>query len=75
MAVTKENYFALETGKEYMSVSLFKSFIKCEAKTIAELNGEWEEENKDAFLLGSYVHAWSEGALEEFKRASRNVFY
>ena len=68
MTVTKENYFALETDKEYMSVSLFKSFIKCEAKTMAKLNGEWEEENKDAFLLGSYVHAWSEGTLEEFKK-------
>jgi hypothetical protein len=50
-----------------MSVSLFKSFKQCEAKTMAKLNGEWEDSNKDALLLGSYVHAWSEGTLEEFK--------
>ncbi|WP_254904611.1 PD-(D/E)XK nuclease-like domain-containing protein [Clostridium tyrobutyricum] len=50
-----------------MSVSLFKSFKQCEAKTMAKLNREWEGSNKDALLLGSYVHAWSEGSLEEFK--------
>lgn len=67
MPVTKENYFTPENDKEYMSVSLFKSFKKCEAKTMAKLNSEWEDDNKDALLLGSYVHAWSEGTLEQFK--------
>lgn len=67
MPVTKENYFTPENDKEYMSVSLFKNFKQCEAKTMAKLNGEWEDSNKDALLLGSYVHAWSEGSLEQFK--------
>lgn len=68
MVLNKSNYFVPESDKEYMSVSLFKSFKQCEAKTIAKLNGEWEDDNKDALLLGSYVHAWSEGTLEDFKR-------
>jgi hypothetical protein len=69
--VNKENYYSKEVNKEYMSVSLFKSFLEdyggCEARTIAIMNGEWEEQPNPAFVLGSYVHAWNEGKLEEFK--------
>src|SRR3712207_5772965 len=55
-----------------MSVSLFKSFLEeyggCEAKAIATLKGEWQEPPNPAFLIGQYVHSWSEGKLEEFKK-------
>lgn len=74
MPLTKDNYFTNDSDKEYMSVSLFKSFKQCEAKTIAKLNGEWEDVNKDALLLGSYVHAWSEGTLEEFKKEHPEMY-
>lgn len=74
MNLNKENYFTNEMDKEYMSVSLFKSFKQCEAKTMAKLNGEWEDDNKDALLLGSYVHAWSEGTLDEFKEEHPEMY-
>ncbi len=55
-----------------MSVSLFKSFLEeyngCEARTMAVLNGSWEEIKPDSFLVGNYVHAWNQGTLEEFKK-------
>ncbi len=70
MSLTKENYHSLETNKKYMSNSLFKSFLPqydgCEARTMAILNRKWEKDDKDAFLLGGYVHAWNEGTLKEY---------
>ncbi|AJA42562.1 hypothetical protein phiCT453B_10 (endogenous virus) [Clostridium phage phiCT453B] len=74
MILNKYNYFSIEADREYFSVSQFKSFKQCEAKTIAKLNGEWEEGRNEAFLLGSYVHAWSEGTLEEFKTEHPELF-
>ncbi|MFW5916672.1 MAG: PD-(D/E)XK nuclease-like domain-containing protein, partial [Bacteroidota bacterium] len=60
-----------------MSVSTYKSFLPwyggCEAKAVALLRGEWEEE-KDCFLLGNYVHSWNEGRLKEFKEKEDRLF-
>ena len=52
-----------------MSVSRFKAIKECESKAMAELNGEWEQENKTALILGSFFHSWSEGpeAFQKFK--------
>jgi hypothetical protein len=72
--LTKDKYFNLEADKQYMSVSQFKSFLQCEAKTMAYLNGEWKEEDKDAYLIGSYVHAWNEGNLEKFRQEHPEMF-
>ncbi len=38
-----------------MSVSQFKSFKRCEAAALAELNGEYERPKSKALLLGSFV--------------------
>lgn len=74
MNLTKSNYFSNEADKEYFSVSQFKAFRECEAKTMAKLKGEWADEDKTAFLLGSYVHSWNEGKLEEFKLEHPEMF-
>ena len=74
MELNKSNYFSLEAHKEYFSVSQFKAFKECEAKTMAELNGDWSDVDNDAFLLGSYVHAWNEGKLEEFKKEHPEMY-
>ncbi len=66
MHLTAENYHSLEANKKYLSVSQYKSFLDCEARTLAELSGVYEREEKDAFLEGNYVHAWNEGKLPEF---------
>lgn len=81
MILTNENYFSKEASQEYLSVSQYKNFIGsmgktgCEARAIAELNGEWEFDDKStALLVGSYVDAHFEGALNIFKAKNPELF-
>ena len=60
------NYFSAESNQSYMSASQFKAFRKCEAAALAELRGEFRAEPTTALLVGSYVDAWFDGALEDF---------
>ncbi|MDL4842807.1 PD-(D/E)XK nuclease-like domain-containing protein [Aquibacillus rhizosphaerae] len=57
MKLNKKNYHSREADLAYMSVSQFKSFVNCEAKTLAKLKGEYVEPSTNALLVGSYVHA------------------
>ncbi len=61
------DYFSHENAVKYMSVSQFKSFMKCEAQALAEINDEYEREVTNALLVGSYVDAFFEGTLDSFK--------
>jgi hypothetical protein len=74
MKLTAENYYSLEANQEYMSVSQYHSFLECEAKAMAQIYGGWEEPKSEAFLIGSYVHAWSEGTLDKFKTEHEELF-
>lgn len=65
--LTRENYHSQEANRLYMSHSQYANFLQCEAMAMAKLTGDWKEEQSDALLVGSYVHAWSEGTLEQFK--------
>ena len=57
-----------------MSVSQLKSFMDCEAKTMAELNGLIPKTGNEAFLEGSYLHAWSEGTLDDFMSNNTEIY-
>lgn len=74
MTLTAENYFSSEANHEYMSVSQFKSFQKCEAAAMAELNGDYSEPMSTALLVGSYVDAHFEGTLDVFKAKHPELF-
>ncbi len=74
MILTNENYYSREANWEYMSVSQYKQFKKCEAAAMAELRGEWEQPQTTALLVGSYVDAWFEGTLDEFKKNHPEIF-
>ena len=67
MILTNENYYSDIANQEYMSVSQYKAFLKCEAAAMAELNGEYDRSMTTALLVGSYVDAWFEGTLDDFK--------
>lgn len=69
-----ENYFSKENNIKYMGSSQFKSFLKCEVGTIAELNGEYKKEPTTALLVGSYVDAHFEGTLDIFKAQHPEIF-
>lgn len=75
MRLSGDNYYSQEANREYMSVSQYKDFagsygkVGCEAKAMAKLNGEYEEEKSTALLVGSYVDSYFEGSdsFEKFK--------
>lgn len=69
-----ENYYSKEADLQYMSVSQFKSFLKCEAATMAKLIGKYEQPKTDALLIGNYVHAWIDGTIEKFKEENPEIF-
>lgn len=68
LQLTRDNYYSNEADWEYMSCSQYQSFIECEAKAMAKLQGRWVDEDKEAFLVGNYFHTYFEGpeAHEQF---------
>lgn len=74
MAVNKYNYFSQNNNRKYCGSSQFKSFMRCSASALAELNKEHEREMTTALLVGSYVDAWFEGSLDQFKAEHPEVF-
>lgn len=64
MDLNESTYYGREASREYMSVSQFKAFQKCEAAALAELNGEYVPERGRALLLGSYVDEMLTGTME-----------
>jgi hypothetical protein len=53
--LNNRNYYGSKANQEFMSVSQFKSFKRCEAAALAELKGEYERPKSKALLLGSFV--------------------
>ena len=74
LKLTESNYYSLLADQQYFSVSQFKSFLRCEAATMAYLRGEYERETTTALLVGSYVDANFEGTLEQFKAENPQIF-
>lgn len=74
MRLTKKNYYSPQANMEYMSVSQFKSFDKCEAAALAELRGEYAPKSKTALLVGGYVDAYFSNELEEYKAEHPEMF-
>lgn len=72
--LTNENYYAPKSNMRYMSVSQYKSFIRCESAAMAELQGEWVRPKTTALLVGSYVDAYFEGTLDEFRQDNPAIF-
>lgn len=79
--INEQNYYSKEVGKAYMSVTQFKSFLPqfggCEARAMAEINGEEETAQTDSMLQGSYVDKWLEGeeAFKKFKAEYEDRLY
>lgn len=55
MDLTNENYFSAEAERSYWSASQVKSFLSCEARAKAELDGTWTRPSSTALLVGSYL--------------------
>ena len=80
MILTAENYYSPEADNHYMSVSQYHNFIGtpfkpgCPGRAIAKLEGRWKDESSPAMLIGSYVDAFFEGTLDEFKFNNPAIF-
>lgn len=74
MLLTQSNYHSLEANREYFSNSQIKSFRKCEAMAMAEINGEYTKEITTSLLVGAYVDAYFSGTLDEFKASNPEIF-
>lgn len=72
--ITNENYFSKENNMKYMGSSQFKTFLECEARAVAEVNGEYEREKSVALLVGSFVDAHFEGTLDIFRAKNPEIF-
>lgn len=56
--LTADNYYSLDANKAYCSASQYKAFYGtegCEARAMAEINGEFVRPTTSALLLGQYV--------------------
>ena len=74
MKLTHRNYFSRKASKEYMSVSQFKAFEKCQASALAEIKGKYKRKETTALLVGSYVDAYFEGTLPAFTKNHPEIF-
>lgn len=72
--LTEGNYFSNEMNIKYTGSSQIKSFIDCEARTLAELKGEWEEPKSDSMLVSSYIDEAISGTLDIFKEQNPQIF-
>lgn len=74
MILTNENYYSSEANQAFMSVSQYKQFHRCEAAATAQLRGEWDFPKTTALMVGSYVDAWCEGTLDEFRNQHPELY-
>lgn len=78
MELTQANYYEHDTDFKYMSVSIFKDFMKCEAATLAMLKEDWQP-NRDntALLVGNWLHSFfeSQEAHDKFKSDNAKFIY
>lgn len=72
--LTEENYYSSESNREFMSVSQYKDFQKCESMAMAKLNGEFQQKSTIALMVGSYVDAYFEGTLDIFCAKHPEIF-
>lgn len=80
MQLTEENYYGRKANELYMSVSQFKDFngtygrLACEFEAMEKMSGRWIPEKTTAMIVGSYVDAYFEGALDRFKAENPELF-
>lgn len=79
MDLKNENYYSVEANKEYISYSQLTDFLGtyahegCEARALAKVKGEFENEETDALLIGGYIDSYFEGSLDTFKELHPNI--
>lgn len=74
MKLTNTNYFSTEANREFMSASQFNSFMRCPSCAMAEINGQYEQPETTALLVGKYIDAYFENSMEMFQAEYPEIF-
>ncbi len=77
MKITDKNYYSRKANMEYMSVSQYKAFKKCEAAALAEIKGKYVRQKSTALLVGGYMDAYFDGkkAFDTFVSEHKDEIY
>ena len=78
MNLTQKSYYSAEANKNFMSVSQYKDFCKCEAMALAKTKGEYKQPESRALLLGSLFDELLTGtskSLEEFVEENKQELF
>lgn len=74
MDLLGEDYYSAASARQYWSISQYKRFRECEARALAELEGEWEDQRDNtALLVGNMVHSYFESPEAHKKFMSENA--
>lgn len=74
MDLLGEDYYSVNSARRYWSVSQYKRFRECEARALAELAGEWEDQRDNtALLVGNMVHSYFESPEAHKKFMDENA--
>lgn len=69
-----EDYYSVASARRYWSISQYKRFRECEARALAELEGEWEDQRDNtALLVGNMVHSYFESPEAHKKFMDENA--
>lgn len=74
MELNNDNYFDYDMQMKYWGTSQFKTFLECEAKGLAELQGDYIRPSSPALLMGSYVDAYFSNEMDIFTEAHPELF-
>ena len=72
--LTVDNYYSQQANEEYMSVSQYKDFAKCQVYAMAKLKGEYVEKKSPALLQGGYMDSYFSHRLDKFKEENPQIF-
>lgn len=74
MDLLGEDYYSVDSARRYWSISQYKRFRECEARALAELEGEWEDQRDNtALLVGNMVHSYFESPEAHKKFMDENA--
>lgn len=80
LSLTEQTYYTPEADRKYLSFHQYMEFVGammvqgCEARAMAKLNGEWQDEITLPLLVGGYVDAAFEGTLDKWKEEHPDCF-
>ncbi|ORP00139.1 hypothetical protein B7696_03800 [Streptococcus mitis] len=74
MDLLGKDYYSAASARRYWSISQYKRFRECEARALAELEGEWEDQRDNtALLVGNMVHSYFESPEVHKKFMDKNA--